>query len=117
MDATIQAMLDYLETGELRPELGAASALLGQAEMRHACVQILAWLKSDLFVPRRKKIHLPHHPWSFHALAGLVHASEELAQLFEIDNYSLGFQQSVPFEEQIRIHELVRDRYRPTVFR
>jgi hypothetical protein len=116
MKEVIKALVLLVEENQISSLLESADKQFGREELRLFGIEILTWLRSDLFVPQKKPIRFPNNPQWFADFALFVQSTDNLNELFYCEDYSLEFREEMPFEEQIEIHKYVAESYKPKLF-
>jgi len=116
MKEVIKALVLLVEENQINPLLESADKQFGREWLRIFSNEILGWLRSDLFVPRKKPIRFPNNPQWFSDFSLFIQNTDKLNELFYCENYSIDFREEIPFEEQIEIHKYVAENYKPKLF-
>jgi hypothetical protein len=116
MRESIEAIVAFVETGEVHPDLAAAHRELGHPMLRLLSIEILGWLASGLFIPRGRQITFHSRPPWFQDLVWLMGQVAGLNDLFVCENYSLDFRKEIEMEQRLAIHHQVAERYKPRLF-
>ena len=117
MKNIIKSLIRFLEEDEMNPVLESAVKQFGYEYLRVFSGEILSWLRSDLFIPRRKAIRYPNRPQWFGDFTSFVQSTDDLNELLTCANYSIGFRDEVSFDERMEIHRYVVENYKPHLFR
>jgi hypothetical protein len=116
MKEVIKALVLLVEENQIDPFLESADKQFGREELRLFGIEILTWLRSDLFVPRKKPIRFPNNPQWFVDFSLFIQNTDKLNELFYCENYSLDFREEIPFDEQVKTHKYVAENYKPKLF-
>jgi len=109
-------LLDVQEDYEANPLFESAVSQFGLGNVRLFGSEILTWLKSDLFVPRKKPIRYPNNPQWFEDFSSFIQNTKELNELISCGKYSIDFRDEIPFDERMEIHKYVSENYNPQWF-
>ncbi|CAG0998955.1 hypothetical protein ANAEL_02806 [Anaerolineales bacterium] len=116
MREVIKALVLLVEEDQIDPVFENADKQFGSEWFRIFCNEILDWLRSELFVPRKKPIRFPNNPQWFADFSLFIQNTDKLNELFYCKNYSLDFREEIPYEEQFKIHKYVAENYKPRFF-
>lgn len=117
MREVIKALILLVEEDQIDPVFKNADKQYGHERLRIFSDEILGWLRSDFFVPRKKPIRFPNYPQWFLDFSLFIQNIDKLNELFYCENYSLDFRKEIPFEEQIETHKYVAENYKPKFFK
>jgi hypothetical protein len=116
MSTIIESLVLFLEENKVDPIFEDAHKKYGHARLRLFCYELLKWLRSELFVPRKKSIKYHNQPQWFADFSLFVRNTEGLSELFSCGDYSIDFREEVAFDRRIEIHEYVVANYKPHLF-
>jgi hypothetical protein len=116
MREVIKALILLVEEDQIDSVFESADKQFGREWLRIFSGEILGWLRSDLFVPRKKPIRFSNNPQWFADFSLFIQSTDNLNELFYCEKYSLDFRKEIPFEEQIEIHKYVAENYKPKLF-
>jgi hypothetical protein len=116
MRSIIKSLVLLIEKNEIEPLFESAIGQFGRENLRHFGGEILSWLRSDLFIPRKKTIRYPNRPHWFNDFSSFIQNTNDLNELFSCGNYSIDFRQEISFDERMEIHQYVSANYKPHLF-
>jgi len=116
MRKIIKQLISLVDEGRVSPRFDVANEQFVHEWLHIFRHDILSWLKSDLFVPRKKAVRYPNSPQWFVNYSLFIQGTDELNELFHCENYSLDFREEISFEERMKIHEYVDENYKPYLF-